>query len=157
MQEPTPTETGPTVNTYFIFDSLAGIAREPPESPIASIDNNQYSTHIYRLEGQVRHLQEQITQIMIINQLQNERIAHQDKKIAHQTKELSKMKRRLKLVEKFLEINGNRFVDIQDELDEFNIPSSRMRTLSNSKFILYKHSRSLLEKAILKRNLLNVF
>ena len=53
MQEPTPTETGPTVNTDFIFDALAGMVREPPESPISSIDNNQYSTQIYRLEEQI--------------------------------------------------------------------------------------------------------
>ena len=157
MQEPTPTETGLTFNTDFIFDTLAGIAREPPESPISSIDNNQYSTQIYQLEEQVRHLQEQITQIMAINQLQNERIAHQDKKTAHQTKELSRMKRRLKLVENFLEINGNRFADIQDELGEFNIHSSRMRTLSNSKFILFKYSSSPLMKAISERNLSNKF
>ena len=83
-----------------------------------------------------------------------ERENEEQKKIIHTLqKQVSQLQGRLKLVETFLEKNGNRFANIQDNLDDFHMHSERMRTSSKSKFINVQFPGSPLEKAILKRNL----
>ena len=77
MQEPTPSNSASSFNSNLILDILEGIVAEHPESPIEN--------------PQIAHLQEQINQILVVNQLQAEQLARQSERLTSQSHRIIKL------------------------------------------------------------------